>query len=328
MKLGSLKSKSSLDGELVVVNREGNQALKVSDIAGSLQAALDRWSETKALLEKKYESLNAKSEPEAFPVSMSDFASPLPRAYQFLDGSAYLQHVRLVRKARGAELPDALLSIPLMYQGLSDRFLAPDEDIPFIEDAFGLDFEGEVAVITDHVPMGCKAEEAASHIKLIMLCNDISLRGLIPDELARGFGFVQSKPASAFSPFCVTPEELGPAWKDSKLHLNLDVEYNGKFFGNPDASQMHFSFAHLIEHAARTRSLAAGTILGSGTVSNEDTNRGSSCLAEKRMLEKINTSEITTPFMKPGDTIRIEMKNEKGQNIFGSIFQKVVQWKS
>lgn len=328
MKLGSLKSKASLDGELVVVSHDGKQALRIPEIAANLQTALDHWNEVEAPLKSRYENLNAGKEPSAFEVKYSDFASPLPRAYQFLDGSAYMQHVRLVRKARGAELPEDLLRIPLMYQGLSDGFLSPDENIPFIDDSFGLDFEGEVAVITDAVPLGCSEEEAASHIKLIMLCNDVSLRGLIPEELGRGFGFLQSKPASAFSPFCVSPDELGGSWKDSKLKMNLEVQYNDEFFGKADAFEMHFSFAKLIQHAARTRKLAAGTILGSGTVSNEDLSKGSSCLAEKRMLEKINDGEIKTAFMKPGDSIRIEMTDSQGLKVFGSIHQKVVQWKS
>jgi len=328
MKLASLKTKSqdrSRDGELLVVSRDNQKAVKVPSIARTLQAALDHWNETGPQLTKTFEVLNAGKLSQAFDVREEDLCSPLPRAYQWLDGSAFIQHIILVRKARGAEIPKTLKTVPLMYQGGSDDFLDPREDIPFIHESQGLDFEAEIAVVTDDVPMGTKEKDAAKYIRLFMLCNDVSLRGLIPGELALGFGFMQSKPASAFSPFALTPDELGSAWKDGRLHLPLLSELNGKFFGNPDAGEMFFSFPKLIEHAARTRNLRAGTIIGSGTVSNEDTSRGSSCLAEKRMLEKINEGEFKTRFMKPGDSIRIEMKDAAEKNLFGTIFQKVVQ---
>lgn len=322
MKLGTLKAKSR-DGELVVVSRDNKKAVRAETVVATMQQALDCWSEVEAPLKKLYDSLNEGTVSGAFGVKIEEFHSPLPRAYQFVDGSAYIQHIKLVRKARGAEPPETLETIPLMYQGCSDSFLAPTQDIPLVDESHGLDFEGEVAIVTDDVPQGTSEEEAANHIKLLMLCNDISLRGLIPAELALGFGFLQSKPSSSFSPFAITPDELGSAWRDSRVHLNLDSRLNGKFFGNPGAGDMFFSFAKLVSHAARTRNLAAGSIVGSGTVSNEDESRGSSCLAEKRMLEKIKTGNISTPFMRVGDCIEMEMKNEAGENLFGTISQKV-----
>ncbi len=324
MKLGTLKNPARRDGDLVVVSRDNATAVKANDIAASLQDALDHWDAASPKLQELYERLNAGEAPGSFAVDENDFHSPLPRAYQWLDGSAFLQHVKLVRKARNAELPEGLLTDPLMYQGGSDSFLAPRQDIPHLSDAYGTDFEGEIAVIVDDVPMGIAPADVEPHIKLIMLVNDVSLRGLIPDELKKGFGFLISKPASAFSPFALTPDELGGAWKDGRLHLDLSVTYNGEFYGNPNGGAMHFSFSELIAHITRTRELAAGTIMGSGTVSNEDTSRGSSCLAEKRMLEKIATGEFVTPFMSPGDTIRIEMKDAAGHSLFGAIDQKVV----
>ncbi|MDC0255092.1 fumarylacetoacetate hydrolase family protein [Bacteriovoracales bacterium] len=323
MKLGTLKSNVK-DGELVVVSRDNKKAVRVPSLAQNLQQALENWTDCAPRLKEVYDQIN-RNEIETFDVNEESFHSPLPRAYQWLDGSAYIRHIVLVRKARGAEPPANLKTTPLMYQGGSDQFLAPRDPVPHIAENHGLDFEGEVAVILDHVPMGTKAKDAEKYIRLIILVNDVSLRGLIPGELAMGFGFMQSKPSSAFSPFALTPEELGSAWKDGRVHLPLLSEYNGEWFGHPDAGDMHFSFHELIEHAARTRDLAAGTIIGSGTVSNEDESKGSSCLAEKRMLEKISSGEITTPFMKPGDTIKIEMKDDQGQNLFGTLFQKVVQ---
>lgn len=324
MKLGSLKS-GGLDGELVVVSQSGKRAVKVPTIAKNLQQVMDRWSELAPKLEEVYKKLNSDSCENSFELKTSDFASPLPRAYQWLDGSAYIQHVILVRKARNAEPPATLKTVPLMYQGVSDGFLAPHDDIPFIHESHGLDFESEVCVVTDRVPMGVSAEEAQKCIRLFMICNDVSLRGLIPAELAQGFGFLQSKPASAFAPFAVTPDELGAAWKDGRVHLPLKTEYNKTVFGTPEAGEMFFSFGQLIAHAARTRTLGAGTILGSGTVSNEDLSKGSSCLAEKRMLEIIHDGKAKTPFMKPGDQIKIEMFDSSGKSIFGCIDQKVVQ---
>jgi fumarylacetoacetate (FAA) hydrolase len=241
----------------------------------------------------------------------------------FADGSAFIHHIKLVRKARNAALPETLLTVPLMYQAESGHFLAPTEDIPQRDFAHGTDFEAEVGVILDEVPMGTSPEEALKKIRLVVLINDVSLRGLIPEELAQGFGFFQSKPTKALSPFALTLDELGEAWKDGRIHLPLHVQYNGEFFGKANAGAMHFHFGQLISHAARTRTLVAGTLIGSGTVANEDPSMGSSCLAEKRTLETINQGVAKTPFMKVGDTIRIWMENSSGQNLFGQIFQKV-----
>ncbi len=325
MKLASLKHPKKLDGEPLVVSRNGKLAVRISHIAANIREAIETWQEASPKLQAIYDSLNTGQAKDAFELDESKLHSPLPRSFQWVDGSAFIQHVKLVRKARNAALPETLETVPLMYQGGSDSYLAPREDIPQIDFSHGTDFEGEVAVITDHVPMGTKALEAIKHVKLLLIVNDVSLRGLVPAELAQGFGFLQSKPSSAFGPFAVTPDELGGAWKNGRVHLPLLSELNGQFFGNPDAGHMHFSFGDLIAHAARTRDLGPGTIVGSGTVSNEDPSRGSSCLAEKRMLEQINGGQIKTPFMKPGDTVKIEMKNEKGENLFGTIFQKVVQ---
>jgi fumarylacetoacetate (FAA) hydrolase len=266
------------------------------------------------------------SEVETIPYDPKALASPLPRAFQWADGSAYLSHMRLVRKARGAEMPENSATDPMLYQGGSDGFLGPVDPIPCVENDWGLDFEGEIAVITDDVPMGCSSEQAKSHIKLIMLCNDISLRHVMRPELVKGFGFFQSKPASAFSPVCVTPDELGVAWTGGRINLPLITTYNGNEFGRVNAGKdLSFEFTDLIAHAARTRDLAAGTIIGSGTVSNENHDEvGSNCLAEKRMIETIRGGEATTRFMTPGDTIRFEMLNSEGKSIFGAIDQTVV----
>lgn len=325
MKLGTLKNSARPDGDLVIVSRDNRRAVHAGDLAPSLREAIEIWDEVAPKLRARYEALNAGALTDSFDVDQRAFHSPLPRAWQWVDGSAYIQHVILVRKARGAEPPSDLLTSPLMYQGCSDAFLAPTQEIPHGSSEWGVDFEGEVAVITDHVPMGTSAEDALKHIKLVMLVNDVSLRGLIPAELQKGFGFLVSKPASAFSPFAVSPNTLGEAWRGGRLHRNLDVTYNDSFYGNADAGHMHFHFGELIAYAAQTRVLSAGTIVGSGTVSNEDVSRGSSCLAEKRMLEKIETGNFITPFMKPGDTVRIEMFDASGHSIFGAIDQKVVQ---
>ncbi|MEQ1876211.1 MAG: fumarylacetoacetate hydrolase family protein [Bdellovibrionia bacterium] len=325
MKLASLKHPKKLDGEPLVVSRDNQSAVSVGSIVSSIREALETWDETAPKLQKVYDDLNAGRAQGSFKVDESKLHSPLPRAFQWADGSAYIQHVKLVRKARNAPLPETLETVPLMYQGAGDTFLAPTEDIPQIADSHGTDFEGEVGVITARVPMGTKANDALKYIRLIVIINDVSLRGLVPADLAQGFGFFHSKPSSSFGPFALTPDELGAAWKDGRIHLPLLSELNGKFFGNPDAGHMHFHFGELIAHAARTRDLGAGTIIGSGTVSNEDPARGSSCLAEKRMLEQINDGKIATPFMRPGDTVKIEMKDSKGANLFGTIFQKVVQ---
>jgi fumarylacetoacetate (FAA) hydrolase len=275
-----------------------------------------------------YDSLNNDSN-QGEALDVSKLKAPLPRAYEWLDGSAYINHVVLVRKARNAEPPATLKTDPLVYQGGSGVFLGPTQDIEHFSTDFGIDFESEIGIITDDIPMGTKKQDALSHIKLITILNDVSLRNLIPDELAKGFGFVVSKPATAFAPVAITPDELSSdEWKEGRVHLPLNTYFNGQLFGSPDAGpEMHFSFLDLIEHLTRTRSLTAGTVIGSGTVSNEDRSKGSSCLAEKRMIEKIDTGAMTTPFMQFGDSVEIYMNNSKGQDLFGHIKQKVVQKK-
>lgn len=324
MKLASMRH--GRDGQLVVVDTALQKAVKVPEIANTLQEALDRWSETAPLLEKASRAL-AEGKTESFPFDPTAVHSPLPRAFQWVDGSAYLNHVELVRKARGAEMPKEFLNDPLMYQGCSDSFLAPMDPIRMASEEWGIDFESEVVVITDDVPMGVTAAAATSHIKLIMIVNDVSLRNLIPGELGKGFGFLQSKPASAFSPVAVTPSELGDAWKDGKLHLPLRTQLNGKVFGQPNCGvDMQFDFGTLIAHAAKTRNLCAGTILGSGTISNRDRTAGFSCLAEVRMIETIEQGKPITPFMRFGDRVRIEMLGSDGKSIFGAIDQVVERY--
>lgn len=324
MKLGTLKHPTKRDGELVVVSRDNQRAVRASSVAPNLREAIEHWETTRPQLEQLFNELEAGRRTDAFEVDEDEFHSPLPRAFQWADGSAFLHHVKLVRMARKAEMPATLFNTPLMYQGGSDDFLPPRDGIPQVDFAHGTDFEGEVAVVTDFVPMGITPEKALEKIILVMIVNDISLRGLIPEELAQGFGFFQSKPSSAFAPFAVTLDELGSAWYDGKVHLPLLVELNGKSFGTAHAGEMHFHFGQLIAHAARTRNLGPGTIIGSGTVSNEDPARGSSCLAEKRMIETIATGKAETPFMKVGDRVRIEMKDQYGNSLFGTIEQKVV----
>lgn len=323
MKLGSLKSQKSIDGELIVISTDLKKAVKATDIAPSLREALEKWNQFQPQLEKRSQELNHGQCSSSFDFNQDDCESALPRTWLFADGSAFIYHVKLVRKARNAELPETLQTVPLMYQGECGKFLSPRQNIPQLDFAYGTDFEGEVGVITDFVPMGISAEDALKKILLVVLINDVSLRGLIPAELAQGFGFFQSKPTSALSPVALTLNELGSAWKSGRVHLPLDIKYNGQFFGSANAGEMHFHFGQLIAHAARTRDLAAGTLIGSGTVSNEDHSRGSSCLAEKRMIEQIEQGQIKTPFMKDGDTVEIEMKNSQGESLFGKIFQKV-----
>ncbi len=323
MKLASLKSKKTADGELIIVSKNLKKAVKAGDISPSLREALEQWDSKFPLLIKRYDDLNAGKISDSFDFKQEDCESALPRTWLFADGSAFIYHVKLVRKARNAELPETLQTVPLMYQGECGKFLAPNQNIPQVDFSHGTDFEGEVGVITDFVPMGTTPDEALKKIRLVVLINDVSLRGLIPAELAQGFGFFQSKPASALSPVAITIDELDSAWKNGRVHLPLSVKYNNQFFGEANAGEMHFHFGQLIAHAARTRDLAAGTLIGSGTVSNEDHAKGSSCLAEKRMIEQIEQGQIKTPFMKIGDTIEIEMKNEKGESLFGKIFQTV-----
>jgi fumarylacetoacetate (FAA) hydrolase len=334
MKLATLND-GTRDGKLVVVSKDLTRCCAAGYIAPTLQAALDDWERVAPQLEL----LSTDVEHEAVPCERfheREAQSPLPRAYQWADGSAYINHVELVRKARGAEVPESFYSDPLMYQGGSDTFLAPRDDIPLGDPKWGCDMEGEVAVITDDVPMGVSAEDAAGHIKLIMLVNDVSLRGLIPGELAKGFGFFQSKPSSAFSPVCVTPDELGDAWADNLIHLPMMVDYRGEAFGRPLVHQdATFNMAQLVAHAAKTRALGAGAIIGSGTISNKGEDGGPgkpvsegglgySCIAEIRMIETIATGEAKTPFMTAGDTVRIEMRDADNHSIFGAIEQTVV----
>jgi fumarylacetoacetate (FAA) hydrolase len=322
MKLGTLKTKYR-DGTLVVVDEQLRRCVMVPDIALTLQAALDDWHDIRPRLEVAYQLLN-EGACESMPFEPDRMAAPLSRAYQWLDGSAYLSHVERVRKARGAALPPHLYDDPLMYQGGSDTLLGPHEAIVAASEDYGIDFEAEVAVITDDVPMGVSAADAAVHIQLVVLVNDVSLRHLIPDELAKGFGFLHGKPASAFSPVAVTLDELTDAWQGNKLHRPLAVYWNEQLFGQADAgADMQFDFARLISHAAKTRRLGAGTIVGSGTVSNYDPSAGYSCIVEKRVVEIVESGTAVTPFMRYGDRVRIEMLTPQGQSIFGAIEQVV-----
>jgi fumarylacetoacetate (FAA) hydrolase len=330
MKLGSLK-RGGRDGTLVVVSHDLTRAVRVPEIARTMQAAIEDWDLVGRELRSVGRMLDEDRVPGAFPLDIRTLASPLPRAYQWADGSAYLNHVELVRKARGAELPPSFLNDPLMYQGGSDSFLAPTDPIRVGSEEWGIDFESEVAVIVDDVPMGVTPEAARSHIKLVMLANDVSLRNLIPNELAKGFGFFHGKPPTAFSPVAVDLEGLGGAWDGGKLYGPLLSTLNGKQVGWPDTgADMQFDFPALIAHAAKTRPLSAGTIIGSGTVSNRDRARGWSCIAEVRMIEIIEEGQARTPFMRFDDTIHIEMKDADGHSIFGAIDQTVVRadWSS
>ncbi len=323
MRLATLR-RGGRDGTLVVVSRDGTRYVEAASVAPTLQAALDAWTTCEPQLRQLEADLEA-GKLESRPLDVTELHAPLPRAYEWVDGSAYINHIVLVRKARGAEPPETLRTEPLVYQGGSGVLLGPTDDIPLRDPAWGLDFEAEICVVLGDTPMGTRAEEAGQHVRLLMLCNDVTLRNLIPAELKKGFGFFNSKPATAFSPFAVTPDELGDAWRDGRVHLRLRSIYNGQLVGDPEAGpEMHFSFFDLVQHICRTRAFTAGTVLGSGTVSNEDPARGVSCLAERRMREIIETGEARTPFMKVGDTIRIEMLDREGRNLFGSIEQRVV----
>ena len=325
MKLASLNL--GRDGALSIVSRDLTRIASAASVAPALQMALENWDQCAPRLEQLSMMVNEGFIADAGAFDPSVLASPLPRAHQFLDGSAYLNHVELVRKARGAELPDDLRDDPLMYQAVSDGFLAPCEDILVASEDCGIDFEAEVAVVVDDVPMGIGADAAGGHVKLVMLVNDVSLRRLIPAELAKGFGFVVGKPRSSFAPVAVTPDELGAAWDGGKLGLPLMVHLNDRLIGQANAGvDMNFDFPRLIAHAAQTRPLAAGTIIGSGTVSNRDRAAGSSCLAEIRTIEKLDSGEPSTPFMAFGDRVRIEMVDEAGSSIFGAIDQLVVRY--
>ena len=325
MKLATLKD-GSRDGQLAVVSRDLKNAAMADDIAPTLQRALDDWQFMAPQLIERYEQLNAGRAQRPFDFDPGNCMAPLPRAYQWADGSAYVNHVELVRRARAADMPDSFWHDPLMYQGGSDDFIGPTDDIVAMSEDWGIDFEGEVAVITDDVRMGSTPQQAAGHIRLLMLVNDVSLRNLIPAELGKGFGFLQAKPASSFSPVAVTPDELGAAWRDGRVHLPLRATWNRVQVGQPDAgTDMVFSFPQLIAHLVKTRNARAGSIIGSGTVSNKDARRGYTCIAEKRALEMIDGGVPKTGFMRFGDTIRIEMLDAAGKSVFGAIEQKVVQ---
>ncbi|MGB5248473.1 MAG: fumarylacetoacetate hydrolase family protein [Gammaproteobacteria bacterium] len=326
MKLASLRT-GGRDGSLILVSQDLQRAVAAADIAPTLQSALEDWEQFAPALARLAESLDGGHLDGEFPLEIEQLASPLPRAFQFLDGSAYLAHVERVRRARGAEMPPSFLTDPLMYQAVSDGFLPPAGTIEAVSEEHGIDFEAEVCVITGDVPMGVDAAEAGDYVRLICLINDVSLRNLIPAELAKGFGFLNSKPRSALSPVAVTPDELGDAWRDCKVHLPLITRYNGELFGQPECGvDMQFSFAELIAHAARTRPLAAGTVIGSGTIANQDESRGASCLAERRMLEIISDGKPSTPFMSFGDTVRIEMLDAGGASIFGAVEHIVTRY--
>jgi fumarylacetoacetate (FAA) hydrolase len=316
-----------LDGELIVVHPDRKQAVRATSIAPNLREAVENWAETFPRLQALDKDLRGGKVTGIFDVKPESLHAALPRTWLFADGSAFIHHIKLVRQARKAPLPETLYTVPLMYQAESGKFLAPTDSIPQRDFSHGTDFEAEVGVIVDHVPMGISPEEALKKIRLFVLINDVSLRGLIPGELAQGFGFFVSKPNKALSPFAITPDELGGAWKDGRVHLPLHVQLNGGFFGRANAGEMHFHFGQLIAHAAQTRDLAAGSLIGSGTVANEDTSVGSSCLAEKRTLEQIQTGEPKTPFMKAGDTVEIWMEDRAGQDLFGHIRQTVVSMK-
>ncbi|MBX3712493.1 MAG: fumarylacetoacetate hydrolase family protein [Lysobacter sp.] len=323
MKLGSLKE-GGRDGTLIVVSRDLSRAARADGIAPTLQRALEDWSNIAPRLNALSEALNAGAAEGTFDLDMTQLAAPLPRAYEFVDGSAYLPHVERVRRARGAEVPESFYVDPLMYQAVSAGFYGPRDPVRVPSEDYGIDLEAEVVIVTDDVPMAVTAEDAAAHIQLIGLVNDVSLRNLIPNELAKGFGFLQSKPRSALSPVFVTPDELGDAWQGSKVHLPLLTHINGAWFGAPEAGvDMQFDFAQLVAHAAKTRPLSAGTIVGSGTVANEDTSLGASCFAEKRTVETLETGKPITPFMTYGDVVRIEMRSRDGVDIFGAIEQRI-----
>ncbi|WP_028839113.1 fumarylacetoacetate hydrolase family protein [Thermomonas fusca] len=323
MKLGSLKE-GGRDGTLIVVSRDLARAVRATGIAPTLQLALEDWQNAAPRLNALSDDLNAGSAEGAFDLDVHALAAPLPRAYEFVDGSAYLPHVERVRRARGAEVPESFYVDPLMYQGVSAGFLGPRDPVKVVSEDYGIDLEAEVVVITDDVPMAVTPEQALGHIQLVGIINDVSLRNLIPAELAKGFGFLQSKPRSALGPVFVTPDELGEAWQGSKLHLPMLTHVNGEWFGAPEAGvDMQFDFAQLVAHAAKTRPLSAGTIVGSGTVANEDTALGASCFAERRTVETLRDGKPSTPFMSFGDSVRIEVLDREGGSIFGAIEQRI-----
>ena len=311
------------DGRLLVVRRDGEMAADATSVAPTLQAALDRWEACEPALRALAQGLD-EGKVRGVPLDPEKLHAPLPRAFEWVDGSSFLSHVRLVRRSRGAEPPPFLETDPLVYQGGSGVLLGPREDIPLPDTEWGLDFEGELCVVLGDVPLGTRAADAGRHVRLLCLANDLTYRNLVPGELAKGFGFFQSKPATAFSPFAVTPDELGPAWRDGRLHLRLTVRWNGERVGDVDGGEMHFSFHDLVQHLARTRAFTAGTILGSGTLSNTDRARGWTCIAERRALDLVEHGAVKTRFMQPGDTVEIELRDGAGRNVFGTIAQRVV----
>ena len=326
MKLGSLKE-GGRDGTLVVVSRDLTRAVRATGIAPTLQRALEDWDNAAPRLNALAQSLESGDADGVFDLDPNALAAPLPRAYEFVDGSAYLPHVERVRRARGAEVAESFYTDPLMYQATSAGFLGPRDPVRVTSEDYGIDLEAEIVVVTGDVPMAATPEQAAGHIQLVGLVNDVSLRHLIPAELAKGFGFLQSKPRSALSPVFVTPDELGDAWRGNKLHLPLLTHINGKWFGAPEAGvDMQFDFAQLVAHAARTRPLSAGTLVGSGTIANQDTSLGASCFAEKRTVEALETGKPVTPFLSFGDSVRIEMLDREGRSIFGAIEQRIERY--
>ena len=326
MKLASLKA-GGRDGTLIVVSRDLSRGVSAASVAPTLQRALEDWSNCAPRLNALSEQLNAGKADEAFDIDMQALAAPLPRAYEFVDGSAYLPHVERVRRARGADVPESFYVDPLMYQATSAGFLGPRDPVLAQSEDWGIDLEAEVIVVTDDVPMGASPELAAEHIQLVGVINDVSLRGLIPGELAKGFGFLQSKPRSALSPVLVTPDELGDNWRDSKLHLPMRTWINDEWFGAAECGvDMQFNFGQLLAHVAKSRPLSAGTIVGSGTIANEDTGKGASCLAEQRTVETLRDGKPSTPFLKFGDRIRIDVLDGDGKTIFGDIDQVVTRY--
>ncbi len=321
MRLSTLRA-GGRDGTLVVVRRDGARFARATGIAPTLQAALDDWARAEGELRVLAARLEGGQEPGE-PLDPEGLTAPLPRAYEWLDGSAFLSHVRLARRSRGADLPPALLTDPLIYQGGSGVLLGPRDPLPFVDPALGLDYEAELGVILGDVARGASPAQAAGSVRLLCLLNDVTLRNLVPPELAKGFGFVQSKPSTAFAPFAVTPDELDGAWRDGRIHLEVRCTLNGATVGQCQAGEMHFSFFDLVSHVARTRALTAGTIVGSGTVSNEDPTRGVSCLVERRMRETLASGTTQTPYLKPGDKIRIEVLEPTGRSLFGAIEQSV-----
>lgn len=324
MKLATLDD-GSRDGRLLVVARDLARAVDASDIASNLQVALEHWSQVEARLQALYQRLNDNLVTAAFDLDPGQLAAPLPRASQWLDGSCFLSHGELMQKAFNLEPIEGVEHTPLIYQGASDDFLGPRADIPLPSEAHGIDFEGEFAVLVDDVPMGCPAEQALQHVRLVLQLNDVSLRALAPREMKTGFGFLQAKPASSFAPVAVTPDELGGAWRAGRVHLPLQVQWNGQWFGHPHGGAMHFGFHQLIAHAALTRRLSAGTLIGSGTVSNTDRSVGSACIAERRAIETIDCGAPSTAFMRFGDRVRMEARGPQGEVLFGAIDQRVVQ---